>query len=126
MEHIGKQIAESLYLAANPRKAPEGYVRFIKLTTKRATGRPTAASLWARYEAWDTLPNVVPPEGYVCAFTTREDFARHMPDWRILRFSRSRVFRLVRWVVIEAAIEDVIYADQQVLVRNSRVVFATL
>ena len=64
--HMGQQIVDQLYLAASQKRAKPGHVRLIKLITKRPTNKPTAASLWAKYEAWDTLPNIVPPEGYVC------------------------------------------------------------
>lgn len=124
--HIGQEIAEQLYLAASPKRAKPGHVRLIKLVTKRPTSRPTAANLWAKYEAWDTLPNILPPEGYVCAFASREDFARHMPDWRITRFLDKPASKLVRWVVLEVPADNVVCRDQQALVRGGEVVFATI
>ena len=126
VNHVGRDIALQLHRAANPRLAKPGHVRLIKMVTKRPTNKPTAASLWAKYEAWDTLPNILPPEGYVCAFASREDFVRHMPDWRITRFLDNPVSNLVRWVVLEAPAENVVYRDQQALVSGGEVVFATL
>lgn len=124
--HMGQQIVDQLYLAASQKRAKPGHVRLIKLVTKRPTNKPTAASLWAKYEAWDTLPNIVPPEGYVCAFASREDFQRHMPDWRILQFMNRPASKVVRFVVLEVPVKDVIYRDQQALVRGGEVVFATI
>lgn len=120
--HIGLDIERALHLVAG-RKVP-GFVRLIKLETKRPTNKPTAANLWAKYEAWDTLPNVIPGEGQRCAFANARDFSRHMPAWRITRFL-SRV-NVCRFVVIEVPVENVEFRDEQALFTGGRTVYATI